>query len=358
MAQLRRIVLKGYKSIKEMDLTLRPINVLIGPNGVGKSNLISFFRLLHDIVERRLQQHVVKSGGGDRLLHYGVRTTREIDAELYFGNNGYMVKLEHAAEDTLIIGREHMYWEYAGVKKGIQYNARESGALQAYNDDPSGIPGYVVPSIQRWVVYHFHDTSASAPVKQTGDLHDNRNLRRDGANLAAYLYLLQEKHLAHYDLIRATIRQVFPLFGDFALRPNPLAEDTIRLEWFEAGSDYAFGPHQLSDGTLRFMCLATLLLQPQLPDTILIDEPELGLHPSAIEALGALIRSASRKSQVILSTQSISLLNQFEPEDVITVDRIDGASTFTRHTREELAGWLEDYSLADIWEKNIIGGKP
>lgn len=160
-----------------------------------------------------------------------------------------------------------------------------------------------------WAVYHVHDTGRTAPPKQSGRVNDNERLHSDAGNLAAFLYLLHEKHPRSYDLICRTVQRIFPRFGDFALRPNPMSPDTIRLEWRERGEEHLFGPHQLSDGTLRFMCLATLLLQPALPTTVIIDEPELGLHPRALGVLAGLVRSAAAKTQVILTTQSVTLLD-------------------------------------------------
>lgn len=327
MPALDRLILKGFKSIKELDLKLRPINVLIGQNGAGKSNFVSFFRMLNALIEQRLQEYVGKSGGANALLHYGQKTTKEIAVGLYFEKDGWFFRLIPSEEDTTLL-------HYGQI------------------DD------IIASRIHNWKIYHFHDTSSSALIKKTGNLYDNEFLRPNAENLAAFLYLLQIKHPKHYALIRSAIQRVFPRFGDFLLRPDPFNEEAIRLEWKEKGSDYHFGPHQISDGTLRFMALATLLLQPNLPSTVLIDEPELGLHPAALSVLGGLVRSAATRTQVILTTQSVTFLNEFEPEDVITVDREKGASVFQRHTTDDLAAWLEDYSLAEIWEKNIIGGRP
>ncbi|MXY08809.1 MAG: AAA family ATPase, partial [Rhodothermaceae bacterium] len=222
-----------------------------------------------------------------------------------------------------------------------------------------------------WIVYHFHDTSSTARIKQTGDLHENDRLEPDAGNLAAFLYMLHERHSRNYELIRSAVRRIFPRFKDFALRPSPLNPDKIRLEWQEHGSDYRFGPHQLSDGTLRFIGLATLLLQPNLPSTILIDEPELGLHPSALTLLAGMVRSASSRAQLILTTQSVSFLNEFEPEDIITIERRDstapltsdshdglGESVFSKHDGKSLKEWLNAYSLGELWEMNVLGGRP
>jgi predicted ATPase len=169
---------------------------------------------------------------------------------------------------------------------------------------------------------------------------------------------LREKHGDQYRQIVGAIRMVAPFFRDFQLRPYPLNEQKIQLEWSEAGSDAYFNAHSLSDGTLRFMCLATLLLQPSPPSTIVIDEPELGLHPFAIQVLASLVQSASLRTQVIVSTQSVTLVNHFMPGDVIVVDREGGQSTFARLSEQSMSTWLEDYGLGDLWEKNVLGGRP
>lgn len=214
--------------------------------------------------------------------------------------------------------------------------------------------------LNSWRLYHFHDTSSTSPMKKTADVNDNRYLRPDGSNLAAFLYYLREKHEASYSLIRRTVQRVAPFFDDFQLEPQKLNPDKIRLEWRHKGSDAYFNAPSLSDGTLRFIALATLFLQPESyrPSVILVDEPELGLHPYAITLLASLIKQASASTQVIISTQSPLLLDHFQPEDVLVADRVDGGTQFTRLDPAKLASWLEDYSLGQLWEKNELGGRP
>jgi predicted ATPase len=223
---------------------------------------------------------------------------------------------------------------------------------------PKRISTYVLSNLKSWRVYHFHDTSDTAPVKRQGDINDNIYLRPDAANLAAYLYRLKKTHPDHYQKIRDTIQLVAPFFDDFILRPMPENENKIQLEWRERGSDYPFLAYHLSDGTLRFICLTTLLLQPIPPRTILVDEPELGLHPYAINTLASLIKSAATRTQIIISTQSVPLVNQFKLEDLLVVNRRNQATIIERLQPEEFASWLEDYSVGELWEKNIIGGRP
>jgi predicted ATPase len=213
--------------------------------------------------------------------------------------------------------------------------------------------------------YHFHDTSPAAPIKQGCPIQDNRWLHEDGSNLAAFLNMLRTAHIAVYERIRDTLRMAAPLFDDFVLAPTLLNPNTIQLEWRERGSDMPFFAYQLSDGTLRFLALATALLQPELPGrphTIVIDEPELGLHPYAITLLAEMIRAASKTTQIIVATQSVTLLDALaEPEEVIVVDRsprTSGQSTFRRLEPDKLEDWLKEYTLGELWEKNVLGGRP
>lgn len=359
---LDHITIEGYKSVRKMDLDLSNINVLIGANGAGKSNFVSVFGLLHDIVEQRLQTHIAKRGGADSLLHFGQKHTKSLRIRIDFGRNGYEVKLTPAAGDQFFFEDERCW--YQGLRYDTPYDVplgsgmKESKLPEEAERQRGHIARYVLDSLRSWKVYHFHDTSDSSRIKQKQPIDDNSTLRPDASNLAAFLFRLTQTDKDAYKRIIASVRLVAPFFDDFTLRPDPVREDQIQLEWLEKGSDSYFNAHALSDGTLRFICLSTLLMQPTLPTTILIDEPELGLHPYAIHQLAALIRSASQNSQVIVSTQSVTLMNQFEPDNVVVVDREGGESKFRRVSTEEVAAWTDDYALGDLWEKNIIGGRP
>lgn len=362
---LDKISIKGYKSIKELtDFPLGSLNILIGANGAGKTNFISFFNLLNQIVQKNLQVFIGQSGGADILLYFGQKITSEIKFRLVFGSNSYQCTLVPAVGDTLIFSEELMWFHKKAqypqpLRVSLGSGHRESKLHEESQSRQSmTIADYVLAAINSWRVYHFHDTSSSAKVKQAGKINDNQLLRPDASNLAAYLYLLHEAHSADYRKIVSTIRLVAPFFDDFILRPNPLNKETIQLEWKEKGTDAYFNAHALSDGTLRFICLATLLLQPKLPTTVIIDEPELGLHPYAITVLASLLKGASQKTQVVVSTQSVPLVNQFSLEDIVVVDRKDGQSTFERRTADDLEAWLDDYGMGDLWEKNLLGGRP
>lgn len=351
---LSRIVLRGFKSIRECDLQLKELNVLIGPNGAGKSNFIGFFRLIQQMLEGNLQRHVGKHGGPDALLHFGRKKTEKLSAELYFGNNGYTFTLEPTQDNRMMFADENLGWTLGG-DQNLGSGHFESNAAS----HEAGIKPYIIPAMKSWRIYHFHDTSESALVKQQHGINDNSYLRQDARNLAAFLYRLQKNFPQHYQRIVRLVQFIAPFFGDFYLRPNTDNPDYIELEWTEKGEDKPFKAHQLSDGTLRFICLATVLNQPDefMPETILIDEPELGLHPRAIGFLASMLRSASRQRQVIVSTQSVTLVNGFFIDDLIVVDRKDGLSIFQRHDGQQFAQWLKEYTVGDLWEKNVLGGR-
>ena len=364
MAALDWITVAGFKSIASIEkLELRPINVLIGSNGSGKSNFVGVFSFLRAIRNGELRTYVKRAGGADRILHFGAKTTPETVIHISFRNeiNQYEIKLMVGESDDLFPTEE---WAYFWIKKtyseplGERLHGRDGEA--GIVDPGSGIVSYVRGHLDRWRLYHFHDTSPTSPMKRTGDVDDNRSLHPDGSNLAAFLYYLGEKHPGSYGLIRRTVKLVAPFFDDFRLAPQALNEAKIRLEWRHLGTDAYFDAASLSDGSLRFIALATLLLQPAelRPSVILLDEPELGLHPYAVAMLSELVKQASQESQIVLATQSSLLLDHFAPEDVLVAERVDGGTEFTRLDRDALAGWLEEYSLGQLWEKNEFGGRP
>lgn len=362
---IQTIEILGYKSIRQAYVNLRALNVLIGANGAGKSNFISVFRFLNDLINQNLQLHVGRVGGADVLLHFGRKTTREMLIGIAFtehskgGRYRYLSLLMPAENNELIFAREKVSEDDQDVWN-IDLGAGHRESTLGTRVEAIKVAHYIKQAMESWRIYHFQDTSDSAKVKQSGDIDDNRFLRPDASNLAAYLYLLRETEPDHYRQIVSAVRLIAPFFADFNLRPSPLNPDKIRLEWSERGSELYFNAHALSDGTLRFIALATLLLQPpnRLPATILLDEPELSLHPYAIVVLASLLRSAATHTQVIVSTQSVTLINQFGPEDILVVEKEGQASTFRRFDEYEIADWLDEYGMGDLWEKNIIGGRP
>jgi predicted ATPase len=356
---LDRLTVRGYKSIRTLEeFELRDLNVLIGANGAGKSNFISLFQMMAALMDGHLQLWVQEHDGPDALLFGTRKHTSELDAEFSFERNGYRISLRPAGS-RLVFSREEtaFYGDYVSSSAHQLGEGHEEALLPDAKEDT--FASYVRRAIQGWRVYHFHDTSSSAPMRQAQPVRDNLRLKPDAGNIAPFLRRLFEEYPDSYQRIVETVRMVAPFCENFVHRED--ARERIELEWFQRDDpDTPYGPRQLSDGTLRFICLATLLLQPRRfqPDTILIDEPELGLHPYALTVLADLFRRASEQCQIIASTQSVELINQVEPEDLVVVDRLDGASTFTRLEAERLSNWLEDYALGEMWKMNVIGGRP
>jgi predicted ATPase len=359
---ISRLTIRGFKSIKALEgFELRPLNILIGANGAGKSNFVAFFAMLQAMVKRNLEGYVREHGEADAHLFLGPKRTKRISGELEFPPNRYSFSLKRTVKGKFYFEREtsafedHEYVLGTGHAESKLWDRRDAVGKWG---GPS-VESYVCDSVSSWTVYHFHDTSDTAAVRGSGTVRDYERLRPNGENLAAFLLRLRDNDESVYTSIRDTIRLVAPFFDDFKLRPEPNGQDdTVLLEWTQQGSDYPFHPSQLSDGTLRFICLATALLQPEPPAAMLFDEPELGLHPFALSVLGGLLRQASTRTQVIVSTQSASLLDCFEPEDVVVVDRRDGASEFRRLERAALDEWLDEYSLGELWQKNVFRGGP
>ena len=343
---------------------MRPLNVLIGPNGAGKSNFIGALRFLSEVAGDNFPGYVQKQGKASAVLHGGRKRTQMLEFEVYGQpsggfSNGYLISLDATNDNRFIFTRENT-WVAGSMTSGTTYSLGRNHEEAMIRGDVGPVGKYVRAMMQSWRQYHFHDTSDLAAVKQPHSIKDTLRLKPDAGNLAAYLGKLRKLHPQHYQQIVETVRLVAPFFGDFVKRDDAL--DTVELEWTQISDpDTPYGAGALSDGTLRFICLVTLLLQPWylLPDTVLIDEPELGLHPYAIGVLADMLKQVSEKRQLIVSTQSVELLNAFTSEDVVVVDRQDDESTFRRLDSTELAGWLESYTpLGELWLRNVLGGRP
>jgi predicted ATPase len=366
--QITSVKIAGYKSIQNAELPLRRVNVLIGPNGSGKTNLASFFRMLRFLAQGELQSFIGRAGGGNMLLYNGAKQTRQIEARLSVetitGMAEYAPQLVYSSGDTLLLDSETVSRRQTDDpdNRDISVNA---GTLRESRFAEAALAGHgaglsIFRLLQQCRAYHFHDTTPEAPIRQHCDINDNKVLHEDGRNLTAVLYKLQETQPAFYQLIVRTVRLVAPFFQTFSLAPNALNRNTIALRWRQSGVDEDFSCHQLSDGTLRFIALATLLLQPRddRPPLVFIDEPELGLHPYALGVLGGLIHRASEGMQIVAATQSPGLLDAFAPADIIVVERAREATVFRRLAPEPLQEWLEEYKLSELWEKNVLGGRP
>lgn len=355
---LKRLTVRGFKSIRTLeDFELRDLNVLIGANGAGKSNFIALFQMLARLMNRSLRLFVQEQDGPNALLFGGRKRTKTLEAKFIFDRNGYEFSLVPAGDGLVFADEATLFFgDWRDVRRPLESNGQAEAVLPDADD---AFATYVRPAVAGWRIYHFHDTSPSAAVRHSQAVRDNRRLKPDASNLAPFLRRLREQHSAAHRRIVDTIRSAAPFFGDFVYRRS--SEEAMDLEWSEYGDpDTVLGPRQLSDGTLRFICLATLLLQPNhlQPKTLLIDEPELGLHPYAVSLIGALLQEASEAHQVIVSTQSVDLISELQPQDIVVVSRRDGESVFERPDPDRLRDWLEDHALGDLWKMNILGGRP
>jgi len=366
--RLKSITIRGFKTIRQLeDFQPGAVTVLIGPNGAGKSNFISFFRLLSWALATpgQLQEHVGLLGGASTLLHDGPSRTRDIEADLRLqtdlGENEYWVRLAYAGADTLIYTEEKYRFSRSELSTAARWKLLGAGHRESeliVKAESGEMTAKTIHGLlRRIIVYQFHNTSATARIRQKWNIEEGRWLKEDAGNLAAVLYRLREEHPRYYQRILETVRLILPFFADFELEPD---YGRVLLSWRERGTDQVFTANQAADGMLRILALITLLQQPEfdLPDVVILDEPELGLHPYAIEVLAGLIRSVSKTVQVILATQSVSLIDRFAAEDVVVVDRPGRESRFRRLSGAELEDWLNDYTLSELWEKNVIGGRP
>jgi predicted ATPase len=369
---LTRIRVEGFRSLKSVELAPGRVTVLIGANGSGKSNLLSCLRLVSLMRTQSLRRFVGEAGGASALLHYGPRVTKELGLRLEFGEiqaDAYAARLGYAAGDTLLYleeAVEHRGPKEAGFTQSLGAGHSESRLEEEARRPDNGIARTVRWWLSRMNFFHFHDTSALSPLRQNARQADDRYLRSDGSNLAAFLRRLASSEVAEdqaaWKRIGMLVRQIAPyvkrLEPDFVDPTHP-ETSAVRLYWVD-DRDYRFDVHDFSDGTLRAIALFAALAQPvsSLPAFVSIDEPELGLHPAAISLLASLVRSVAPRCQVLLATQSPALLDEFEASEVVVAERVDGATRFRRLDAEKLAAWLEDYSLSQLFDKNVLGGRP
>jgi predicted ATPase len=373
--KLKRVCIEGFRSLRSVDLTLGDLNVLIGANGSGKSNFVSFFNMLSFMLSGSLQTYVGRKGGGTSILHYGPKKTPVMRGELDFeGTNAmskYRFSLAFASPDRILFTDEHVEFKNPGeprpFSETLSAGQFETDLLEVASGTTkvSQVARIFVGRLKGLQVYHFHDTTEGSYIRTLQDVDRNRALMSNGGNLAAILYRLQQTKPTHYARILSTIRLAVPYLKNLILEPDSLNAGRIQLRWTDRNPDYEFGPHQFSDGSLRAIALITALLQPEemLPSVILIDEPELGLHPTAVGIVGNLIKATSAKRQVIVATQSPRLLAQFSPDDVVVVERSEnesgfGESNFQRLSNDGLGEWLQDYDLGSLYEMNVTGGAP
>lgn len=361
-ATINQLSVSGFRSIKELDrLELKPLNLLLGPNGSGKSNLIEVFSLISQLGSGRLQRYVAEKGGAETLLHFGHQITPKIKIKVDFPPNTYTCVLAPDEEDNLYFETEEDTFHNPKIYQNPYGEGLGGGHRESHLNHEiwsTNVSRKIVERMRGWKIFHFHDTSPSAPLRKPSSVEDNLSLHENGANLASVLYRLRDSDRAKYSQLREIVKFAAPFLDDFVLKPQGSRDETISLRWKHVDSARTFGVGTLSDGTLRFIALATLLNQADQPDVIIMDEPELGLHPAAIGLLSEMMISTSKERQIIVATQSVTLVDQFSADSIIVADRENNASVFRRLEVDALSAWLEEYGVGELWLKNILGGRP
>lgn len=363
--KLKSFTIKGYKSIESIE-AFKPnaINVLIGPNGSGKSNFISFFKFLSWMLNSngKLQEYVSFLGGANDILYDGVDITKSIDAEIQIqtdkGINEYKFSLMFAKPDRLVFKEEK--YRYRKDNASLEEKWRSCGVGHEEAQLPivsNKTAGSIINLLKKFIVYQFHNTSDTSPMRLKWSASDGRWLKQNGDNLASFLFRIKNEDKQYYFRIVKFLRSILPFFDDFDLYDE---FGQVLLRWKEKGTNKVFNAGQASDGMLRCIALVSLLAQNpnDLPAVLFLDEPELGLHPSAIDLVTGLIKAASYHCQVFVATQSVSMVNNFELEDLVIIERKGHASVYSRPDKEAVKTYLEEFTTGEIWEKNIIGGRP
>ena len=403
MKKINSVSIKGFRSLADVELTDLPnVAVMVGANGSGKSNFLRFFEMLHWMMNGDgLGRFVGVNGRAQGQLFGGPEVTQQISAHVSFGNGNdfydYRFGLEYAESDILVFSDEsfkfstnqQMLTTSSSEKNSQESNLRleETGRnLGAWNDFGRGhseakITTYrcendsysqsddgsrspeciaakeIVKIFKGSPVYQFHNTSLTSKIKASCYMGDDSSLRHDGSNLSSVLFRLENEYGKHYRSVLRDISQILPGFDRFVIEEK---DGMTILNWKSLSSGKIFEAGQTSDGSLRLFALITLLNLPtrMLPDVIFIDEPELGMHPSAISLVGSIIDVVSQDCQVILATQSPLLVDEFNLDEIIVFDLKNGKTHIRQLESTEYDHWLKEYSTGQLWQKNVIGGRP
>ena len=374
LARIESLHIKGFCSLADFEIRgLDPAVVLIGANGSGKSNLIRFFEMLSWMLRAgRLGEFIERHGGADDQLFGGVKETSSIEADIRLrtrqGRNDYKFRLTPAHPDRFFFAEEAFRFSRGDVPGEPEWTSLDSGHREAAiveaarSADGAGVnqetARVIVGLLRSCAVYQFHDTSDSSAFKLTWDIDSNsRQLRAHGGNLAAVLFRLEHEEPRRYEFICDQIGRVLPNFDRFAIDER---HGKAFLRWRARGQEKTFGAHLTSDGSLRFFALVTLLNLPpeMLPHVLLLDEPELGLHPAAVALVGGMIKSLAADRQVIVATQSPLLVDTFDLGEVITLSLRDGRTEPRKLNPDAYREWLDDFTTGELWQKNLFGGHP
>ena len=367
LERIESIHVKGFRSLADVKLDNIPNPmVLLGANGTGKSNVLRFFEMLRETYQHGLTRFVLRRGGADDQLFGGQRETTRIHACVRFrtspGVNDLSFSLSCNDGDRLAIENEEFRFEPDDGRGGYSYGPHDAGFESVFCKivpSPGGHPRAkaAIGFLRDCALYQFHDTSRDAPIKKRWDVEDSHRLLEHGGNLGPILLRLREHHPTKYGLICRRIRLVLPEFDDFQLEEE--YGKTI-LRWRGKNTDKTLGAHLTSDGSLRVFCLLTLLSLPDevLPRIILLDEPELGLHPFATSLISSMVKSLSRRCQVIVATQSPHFVDAFGLDEIVVLEMRDGKTEAKRFKEEDFSQWLDDHTSGQLWWSNLLGGYP
>ena len=376
--QIESLHVEGFRTLADLKIDDLPNPaVLIGANGSGKSNLIRFFEMMATMIrDRRLNEFVQLYGGADDQLFGGNRTSKRINAKLGVrtesGRSDYRFTLAYSQPDRFLFTDEAYRFTRDGCDAKESWQEIGSGHTEAKIFEAAESAGSsdvnqrsaeaLVQMLRHCAVHQFHDTSFYSPLKTACDPTENAYLRSDGRNLAAVLLRLERDNPRRFKSICKFIQRIIPNFDRFQIEES---NTPFLLQWRAKGMDKTIGAHLSSDDSLRFFALATLLNLPpeMLPNVLLIDEPELGLHPVAVNLIGNMIKVLARERQVIVATQSPHLVDVFGLDEIFVLELENGRTGFHRYDKGKYAEWLkerwlDEYSTGELWEKNLIGGRP
>ncbi len=363
--KIQTLEITGFRGIKHAQIELGDVNVLIGANGAGKSNILSALGFLERVADSSFQQAIGEIGGSNFVLYGGRKVTTHariaVDFQDSIPSNTTVFELTiRFGEDDLPVLKEKLNSQKIGRSN---FFVKESEFFRTPLDHIEfqnfTFASAIKNNLSQTRVYHFSDSSSQARSRQGCLINDNHYLKSDAGNLAAFLYRFAKVKPERFGSFENLIKRIVPGFGRFMLSPDRLNETLIRLEYRDTRHDLLLTASYLSDGSLRFIALAALLyFEP--PPLVIIDEPELGLHPTALIFLAELIQQASFESQILVATQNPEFLNQFQPHQILVVeqDELTEETIVKRLDTTELEGWLEDYKIGDLWLQNVLGGKP
>lgn len=383
--KLTQLIIQNYRSLADCTLPLRDLAVIIGPNGAGKTALLEVFQLLKRGSQQELAKFLETQGGFHAVLNHregdSISIELSIDAESEESDSPIHYQFELKGRPLgYTIASERLEWQtdrnasapfrYIDAGHGeVRYAdpASPESTTPVWGYDPLELALAQAPQVNGEVdalrrtlsqteLYGALDVSPRGIIRLPQSLTPTTLPGPNGDNLFSALYNLRASHRDVYDRIIDLLHQGF---ADFDGVEFPVVgAGQVTLAWYERGDSQPFYPNQLSEGTLRFLWISTLLLSPELPGRLLLDEPEISLHPELLKLLAALLQDASARSAIVVATHSPDLIRWLEPEEVLVADKEDGATRFTWADQMNLDEWLDEYTLRDLWLMGNLGGRP